>query len=270
MCPIARLTKARFSVMRLLVSLSFTALLGACSLSNTRDEGLVESHRELMRQQDEVLARHTTELESLRLSQEVLLTQVNTLQTLVASLNNNIVYLSSSLPSESDAEGAGAGTDQKMADNAAGNADQKVVLGRVEWVWLDASQSYQKARVDTGANSSSIHARNIQPFERNGDKWVKFVMEVDGKALEVEAPLVRKVRIRQASLDDWERRPVIKLNLRLGELEEETEFTLSDRSDMIYPVLLGRNFLQDIAVVDVAKKFTRSRKKEVSLQVNAQ
>lgn len=139
-------------------------------------------------------------------------------------------------------------------------AGDKVVLGRVEYVWLEALKRHLKARVDTGARSSSLHAKNIQAFERNGKKWVSFDVVLDDGDFPLEAPLERYVRIRQASSDQLESRPVVTLNVELGNISEETTFTLSDREDMLYPVLLGRNFLRDIALVDVAKKFTQERR----------
>ena len=83
--------------------------------------------------------------------------------------------------------------------------------------------------------------------------------------IQIEAPLVRYVRVRQASADDLDRRPVVRLSVRVGDQNEKTEFTLTDRSNMTFPVLLGRDFLKDIAVVDVARKYiqTKPQRKDV-------
>ena len=141
----------------------------------------------------------------------------------------------------------------------------KLTLGRVEWLWLDKLQQYVKARVDTGAASSSIHATNEQTFERDGKKWVRFTIgehkakkEAANSVPEnatIEMPVVRTVRIRQASADGFDRRPVVKLRVRVGQYEDDVEFTLNDRSSMLYPVLLGRTFLRDVAVVDVSRVY---------------
>lgn len=133
-----------------------------------------------------------------------------------------------------------------------------VVVGEVEWVYVhELSQSF-KTRIDSGANTSSISASNIQPFERDGKNWVRFT--VDHRDIEktevIEAPVVRKVRIKQASNSESQRRLVVSLNINLGEkLTENAEFTLADRSRMTYPILLGREFLQDITLIDVGEKF---------------
>ncbi|WP_417615675.1 ATP-dependent zinc protease [Oceanisphaera sp.] len=134
--------------------------------------------------------------------------------------------------------------------------DGKLVVGETEQVWLDIVNDSFPARIDTGATTSSLSAQDITVFERDGKPWVSFNMAHEGvdEKLQVETRLVRYVRIRQASADSIERRPVVKLNMRLGRLSEKTEFTLTDRSQMTYSVLLGREFLKDIAVVDIARQ----------------
>lgn len=138
----------------------------------------------------------------------------------------------------------------------------KITVGRNEWVWFDLLGRNLKARIDTGALSSSLSAVDIQPFERDGGNWLRFRVpdeeHPDGGDV-YEAPLVRNVRIRQASADDLDRRPVVKLRVRMGDHVDDAEFNLSNRDNMLYPVLLGRNFLRDIMVVDVAQKFTQGR-----------
>lgn len=141
----------------------------------------------------------------------------------------------------------------------------KTLLGRSEWVGLPSLGTYLKARVDSGANTSSLSAAEITPFERDGEDWVRFKLALndDDVAVEsqrdewVEAPIVRRVRILQASGE--ESRPVISLLMTLGPIRENVEFTLNDRSHLEYPVLLGRRFLMDIAVIDVADTYLHDR-----------
>lgn len=151
-------------------------------------------------------------------------------------------------------------------------APDKVVVGRNEWIWLDLLNRNLKARIDTGALSSSLNAIDIQPFERDGQDWVRFRVpdEEHPEGGDVyEAPLVRNVRIRQASADEVDRRPVIRLRVRMGDYVDDAEFNLSNRENMLYPVLLGRNFLRDIMVVDVAQKFTQGRYEPETPEVKA-
>lgn len=144
--------------------------------------------------------------------------------------------------------------------------ERKLTLGRVEWIGLPTIGTYLKARIDSGANSSSLSAAEISEFERNGDTWVRFKLalakdETDlvesAREQWIEAPLVRTVRIVQAS--GSESRPVVTLPMSLGPIRQQVEFTLSDRSRLNYPVLIGRRFLMDIACIDVSRKFIHPR-----------
>ncbi len=136
--------------------------------------------------------------------------------------------------------------------------DDKIILGRTEWIWLEAVNRVFRARVDSGATTSSLSAHHIVEFERDGKKWVRFNMVPDDDvddSYEVEAPLVRFARIRQASSEEIDRRPVVELTMKIGEFTDTAEFTLTDRTSMTYPILLGREFLRDIALIDVAKSY---------------
>ncbi|SJL83266.1 ATP-dependent zinc protease [Vibrio palustris] len=138
----------------------------------------------------------------------------------------------------------------------------KIVLGSVENVSIDAINQSFKARVDTGAATSSLNAVDVQEFERNGKNWVRFHLVKGDNANKrtpwVEAPILRHVRIRQANSEKAERRAVIKLWVKLGNIHEQTPFTLADRKEMSHAILLGREFIRDIAVVDVGKEFIQS------------
>ena len=112
------------------------------------------------------------------------------------------------------------------------------------------------ARIDTGAETASLDARNIKIFERDGKRWVRFEIlhPESGEPIELERRLKRTVSILQASAPEPERRPVIQLDITMGEINQTAEFSLSDRSHLDYQVLVGRNILQDVMVVDVSKK----------------
>ncbi|MFT6987065.1 MAG: hypothetical protein ACJAT7_002918 [Psychromonas sp.] len=134
----------------------------------------------------------------------------------------------------------------------------KTLFGQSEWVYISAIKSSYKARIDTGAATSSISAFDIERFERDGEKWVRFNLADDegNETKLIEAKIERIVRIVQATAEDsTERRYVVKLHVRIGDLEQQTEFTLTDRQHMEYPVLIGRTFLQDVILVDVSKEY---------------
>jgi hypothetical protein len=142
-------------------------------------------------------------------------------------------------------------------------SDGKLILGEEEWVYVPGLEESFKARVDTGATTSSISAIDIVPFERDGKDWVKFKIEHDGiKSQEVSLPVERWVKIKQSSAEGSQRRAVIVANIQIGDLKDKTEFTLADRTHLTYPLLLGRSFFRDVAVVDVSKKYVQDKVKK--------
>ncbi|WP_394248390.1 ATP-dependent zinc protease [Vibrio profundi] len=139
------------------------------------------------------------------------------------------------------------------------------ILGAVERVTLDSIGQDFDARVDTGATTSSLNAVDIEEFERNGKNWVKFHLADSSQDISeqkwIQAPVVRYVKIRQSTNDETERRAVIELWVKVGKIHEKAQFTLADRSQMSHPVLLGREFIKDIALVDVSKKYVQTEDK---------
>lgn len=137
-----------------------------------------------------------------------------------------------------------------------------ITLGSLETVYIDLVKSTFIARVDTGAATSSINAVDMQKFERNGRRWVKFHVSDDETPAEerkwIESPIIRHVKIRQASMNDLERRPVVELWVKIGSVHEKAQFTLTDRTQMDHPLLLGREFIQDVAFVDVSRDYIES------------
>ncbi|MEH6528387.1 MAG: RimK/LysX family protein, partial [Porticoccus sp.] len=129
------------------------------------------------------------------------------------------------------------------------------IVGGVESVVVEPSGFKYEARVDTGAESSSIHAENIQLIERDGKRYVQFSLlnPETNEPIELERRLRRKVLIKQQQ-GEWERRYVVKLWLTLGEIRELVDVTLSNRAGFEYSVLVGRNLLTDTAIVDVSQQ----------------
>lgn len=142
-----------------------------------------------------------------------------------------------------------------------GGLDSKDIIGSIEWLYMDPPGRHYRARIDSGAETSSLSASEIVEFERDGDAWVRFTFEHDSAddPVDFELPIKRAVLIRQASSKGLERRVVIELDIRLGDELQTTEFTLTDRSNMTYPVLVGRAFLMDLYVVDVSRSYTHQR-----------
>jgi hypothetical protein len=132
----------------------------------------------------------------------------------------------------------------------------KLIVGRVEYVVLSANGLPMKARIDTGAKTSSLNALDLTEFERDGKKWVRFAVmnPATKRRVYLERKVERYVRIKQMEAD-YQRRPVVKMALQLGKVDESVEITLTDRSDYVYQILVGRNFLLDRMLVDVSQKY---------------
>ncbi|GAA0688290.1 ATP-dependent zinc protease [Marinobacterium maritimum] len=140
---------------------------------------------------------------------------------------------------------------------APGHYQGKLVVGEVEKFYLAVPGLILDARIDSGATTSSLHATNIQRFERDGENWVRFDIQnpQTKENITLERELSRNARILQSSTDGAERRPVVELPFVVGNHRQTAEFTLSDRSHLTYPVLLGRNVLRDVMLIDVGREY---------------
>ena len=138
-------------------------------------------------------------------------------------------------------------------------ADGLVLIGELEYVYINDAKMKLRARIDTGATTSSISAKNITKFERDGEKWVRFVIhESDGEQSKIlERPVSRTVLIKRHGVESQERL-VVALQIFIGPIRIKRDFSLADRSDFKYPVLIGRNVLRGKAAVDVGHKYLTS------------
>jgi len=130
---------------------------------------------------------------------------------------------------------------------------EKLLIGRIEWIDLPESKVKQKARIDTGAKTTSLHAINIEEVDQRGELFVKFqTLNAEGKIIE----LVRKVAATQKVSNTGglvSRRYVIKEKIKIGPIEREVLINLNDRTKMDYKFLVGRNVLLGRFIVDVAR-----------------
>lgn len=138
----------------------------------------------------------------------------------------------------------------------------RVIAGWVEKIRIENQPYDIKAKLDTGAKTSSIYADGIELFKKNGKRWVRFTLLLtDSKGkhheLELEKPRSRKVNIKNHN-GNHDQRYVIELNICFNARSFTTEFTLADRSEYIYGVLLGRKFLKHVAIIDAKETFLTS------------
>ena len=135
-------------------------------------------------------------------------------------------------------------------------AVEKKVVGWIEKVRISPGNFIVHAKLDSGAEYSSLDAANLTEFDRNGQPWVRFdLTEGDGQKITMERPLLRTATIKRHYLKS-QTRPVIKLGVCLGNIYKETEVNLVDRSGFQYRMLIGRKFMEGAVIIDPAAKYT--------------
>ena len=105
------------------------------------------------------------------------------------------------------------------------------------------------AKIDSGARTSSLHGKVLETFERGDKKYVRFAVDFSGEEHICEAVHV-DVRGITSSNGETQRRYIIKTPLRIGSTEFRAEISLADRSDMKFPMLIGRSSLRRRFAVD--------------------
>ena len=130
----------------------------------------------------------------------------------------------------------------------------KEVVGWIEKVRIFPGDLTVKAKIDTGAKTSSIHC-GCTHYKKNGEKWVRFsVTNEQGKTNWFERKIIRTATIKR-HFGKAQERSVIKLGFCLGSVYQETEVNLVDRSGLNYQLLVGREFLKGVYLVDPENMF---------------
>ncbi len=138
-------------------------------------------------------------------------------------------------------------------------ADEDRVFGWVEKATLQPWGVEVKAKLDSGALTSSLDARDIEVFDKEDEEWVRFRLRLEDEASgetfteRMELPLYRDLRVRGAGGRD--ERPVVLMKVCLGDTVYEEQFGLRDREEMHYPLLLGRRSIGHLGLLDVRETF---------------
>jgi len=141
--------------------------------------------------------------------------------------------------------------------------DKLPLIGRVEHIDFPEWELFDiDAKIDTGAYTSSLHCHLIEAFEKDGRPHVKFSLldptheTYNGKVLKLP---VHDSKMIKSSNGEKEERFIIKTIIRIFDQSFEVELSLTDRSEMRYPVLIGRKLIRDNFIVDVSQKYLSNK-----------
>ncbi len=127
---------------------------------------------------------------------------------------------------------------------AAAPEKPRVTLGRVEFIVLQDVHLRLKARIDTGAGVSSVHAKILEIKQTPEGERVRFQVEdAEGHKKILERPIVGWLNIKVMGREERNRRPIVRLDICIGGKKLEGRVNLNDRSNFLYPMLIGRNLL---------------------------
>ena len=130
------------------------------------------------------------------------------------------------------------------------------VLGWVENAYVPATGTALKAKLDTGAETSSLDSRVIKKFRKEGKRWVRFAVtdRESGEEFVLVRERVRTIGVVQHD-GTKQTRPVVIMKICIAGTPLETEVSLIDRSEFLYPLLVGRTALATFALVDSSETF---------------
>ncbi len=128
------------------------------------------------------------------------------------------------------------------------------VIGWIEPVAVADGRVVVDAKIDTGADVSSLHVEGLRIERRGEEDWAVFaVPQASGPALPLERRVERYAQVKRVA-GGVQRRPVVHLALCLGTFHAQAQVNLVDRRTMRYRMLIGRRFLRDRFLVDSARE----------------
>lgn len=130
------------------------------------------------------------------------------------------------------------------------------IIGEVEPIYLLPMKSPFYARIDTGATVSALDCKDIEYFERDGEKWIAFklINRKSGEEHVFEKKIESSYRVRRIGED--EHRKSVKMDVKMGGETFSALFTIADRSSFDYQGLIGRNILTGRFIVDTSTSYT--------------
>lgn len=135
--------------------------------------------------------------------------------------------------------------------------NDKLMIGWVEKVRIYPESLLVDAKIDTGADHSSLNVSEVNEFKRDGKPWVRFTIRTDqGSQLSLEKPVFRYAKIKRKGAKP-QRRPVVLMDICLGTIYKiDVPVNLADRRNFKFNMLIGRSFLENTAVVDSSQAYS--------------
>jgi len=136
---------------------------------------------------------------------------------------------------------------------------KKLMVGALEKCDLpELGISDLHIRVDTGAKTSSLHVDNIEEFIKDDQRWVSFDIHPDIHNVEciirTTAPIKGKKTVKSSTANK-EKRVVVKTQIKLGKKKWPIKLTLTNRAEMTYLMLLGREAMMGRIIVDPGEEY---------------
>lgn len=144
-------------------------------------------------------------------------------------------------------------------------ANEKTIFGYVEKATLTDKNLMVSAKLDTGARSASLSAINIQQFEKDGKRYLRFIVPSKSGNVEFVSAYVGKVKIKVRAGENHNdgaklepiRRPIVMIPVKIGDKERLIAVNLTNRKRFNYPLLLGREAIKAFGgIVDPSLVFT--------------
>ena len=142
---------------------------------------------------------------------------------------------------------------------ASPTTQEKQIIGWIETVQIIPENLSLSAKIDTGADHSSLNVIDPMEFMKGEEKWIRFSISLKkDKTVTLERPILRFAKIKRKGKAS-QKRAVVLLDLCVGTMKKKgVSVNLADRTRFKYPMLIGRSFLKGSAIVDASLTFTQS------------
>lgn len=229
------------------------AAMAVISLSACTQQKLLQSQLQLTGAR-ECIAKHEQQSELLTGQQATLIAQLQKVQTQLSVQQTMLEERPQVIQMAPPKMDCPPPPPVKKATRNERALTDKQIVGLREQALIGGLNVVMQARISTNVAHSVIDARNIQMFERNSEEWVRFtIYNPETKEPHVlERKRLRFQTVQTATTATPDRRPVVEIRFTIGKLSQRGEFVLADRSDSEYPILIGRNLLRDVMLVDVS------------------